>query len=1274
MASAKASDIVFYINGEEQKVPNTFAVSTSLNDYLREVAGLKGTKVMCREAGCGCCAVAVTHLKPGTDKLETYSVQSCLTPLYTVDGWQVSTVEGIGGQKSGFHPIQKRVAEFNGTQCGYCTPGMVMNMYGLLHQNPTISAQEIEDNFDGNMCRCTGYRPILDAMKSFASDGSIPQAKPIDIEDLNKKLCPKTGEVCTGSHGNKGGDRCLDIDVSGVKWYRPTSLTELGSILKLNAEKKVKLLLGNTAAGIFKQEGPFDVYVDLHRVTELYTIELGESFKVGVATSLTSFMSKLKASQDLPGYKYFTALHRHFKFIANVMVRNAGTVGGNLMIKYNHPEFPSDIYTLFECLGAQVYIYDSLSGETSKHSLVDFLSVKMSGQVLLAVELPQLPESNVFKSFKITPRWQNAHAYVNAAFRIPAEGRDIKGRPSLVFGGINAQTVHAVKTEDFLTNKTLSNDVVKEALQVLASELDPELDPLLASPKYRKELSGNLLYKVLLGIYNTTNPKLRSGTDYLHRPISSGLQTYQEMKTEFPLKKAMPKLTAPLQASGEAMFVNDIPSYQHELCAAFVLSDYGPATLESIDATEALSLPGVVGFYSAKDIPEGGTNNYLPSGIFTFTPIEVFATKDISFSGQALGMIVAESQSLANAAVKKVKVTYSNIQKPVLSIEESIAQGKEFSADLKDFVAGNPDETWSTVDKTVEGECRMGSQYHFYLETQVSLGVPSEDGIDLYCSTQYADMSQHAAADIIGKPMNFINVTVPRVGGGFGGKAWDSCAVSTAVTLGAFLSGRPVRMSLDLSTNMRLLGKRAPLLSKYKIGFSDVGDVQVIEMDLYFDVGHNSDRASDIGHVIHFIDMGYHVPHWKIKPHAMMTNKQAMSPVRAPGSVPAAFIIETIMEHVARSVNRHPILVKEINLYEREQTDLFGHPMTNCTLRDLWRRLKDTAEVEGRMRQVDAFNQENLWKKRGITMTTSKYGISHFAGQTSHVAIFATDGTVTVSQGGVEMGQGLYTKVAQGVAHVLGVPIESIKVRPNQTIITPNSMVSGGSIASEVSMQAAVEASNILKLRMQPIREKFPDASWKELCKKCLQNNIDLSAQHTFVPAKCEKIYQYFTYCAAVIESEVDILTGESQIRRVDIMADFGESLNPMIDIGQVEGAFLMGLGAYMSEDIVFNADTGRILNDGTWEYKPPTSKDIPIDWRIHLLPDTPNPSGIRSSKAVGEPPISLSVGALLANKLAVQSARHDLFGSTDFLPTVAPFTVERVQQSTGLMVDKLVL
>ncbi|GFO39136.1 xanthine dehydrogenase/oxidase [Plakobranchus ocellatus] len=481
--------------------------------------------------------------------------------------------------------------------------------------------------------------------------------------------------------------------------------------------------------------------------------------------------------------------------------------------------------------------------------------------------------------------------------------------------------------------------------------------------------------------------------------------------------------------------------------------------------------------------------------------------------------------------------------------------------------------------------------------------------------------------------------------------------------------GVPVRLNVDLASCIRIFGKRQPFVAKYKAGFTQEGDVKVVDVEILGDSGYTDHGAIYTHHCIHFMDMGYFVPNWNIVGKVMQTNKKSMTPTRAPGTVPGALIIESIMENVAKALNKHPVLVKEINLYQKGQKDIVGHTLSNCTIREVWRRLKDIAEVEGRLRQVEAFNQENKWKKRAITMTTCKHHMHHFGpGLGATVTIYGRDGSVAVTQGGVEMGQGLYTKVAQGVAHVLGVPWEIIKVKPMQGISSPNSMVSGGSIASESAMQAAIGAAQILKERMQPIREKFPDADWKELCQKSEANKLDLSARFfNGHELGGDHVASYHTYCAGVIETEVDILTGESQIGRVDIMADYGESLNPVIDIGQTEGAFIMGVGCFLTEDTKFDKETGRILTDGTWNYKPPTIKDIPIDWRIHLLPDTPNPFGVRSSKASGEPSIGLATGALLANKQALEAARKDLFGAKDFIPVDAPFTPEKALQSVGL-------
>lgn len=1282
--TAPPGDVIsFFINGKKHVVPlsGTLGPTTSLNDYIRLEAGLTGTKVMCREAGCGCCAVTVTltdHANGGQQL--THSINSCLCPLLSVDGWQITTVEGLGSEKEGLHPLQSRVAKFNATQCGYCTPGMVMTMYGLLHDNAKPTEQEVEDNFDCNICRCTGYRSILDSMKSFAVDTSVKDAALIDIEDLNKKLCPRTGQPCTD---HAPSPSLLHVHSGAQHWYRPASLAQLADVMRGAKEGEARLLFGNTASGIFKNEGPFSVYIDLHEVKELYEIKRSESWvKVGGNTSLTRLIKELKGLKDAqPGFAYFGALVRHLKVVGNVLMRNAGSIAGNLMIKHAHPDFPSDVFTMCEAAGGKVEIYDSKDGSRQIYNLHDFVRrVTMKGKVILSVELPALDEQDHFRSFKITPRSQNAHAYVNAAFRLRvSKDLHVLGNPAIVIGGINEKFSHAEKTEEFLRGKIIKEAVVKEALGILYGELDPTPDPVLASPQYRRQLAVNLLYKTLLGICRPSDPRLASGGTDLQRPLSSGLQTWQDKTEEWPLKQPLPKKTAHLQASGEAEFVNDLPKYKHELCGAFVLSTVAKATVASIDPAPALAIPGVVQFISVSDIPQGGENNAFSR--YTAWPLpaeEVFSSGNIEFAGQAVGLILAESQQVADLAAQKVVVHYKDVQKPLLSIDDAIAAGSIFPSFIQPSTVGNPEDAFAESPKKIEGELRIGQQYHFYMETVSCVCVPAEEGMEVYVTAQSTDCVQISVAGALGKPQNYINVHVPRLGGSFGGKFFLSNHVAVGTAIAAYSLGRPVRVTHSLSNTMKHGGKRFGVLAKYKVGCSEDGKLNAIILDIYMDNGATNSLFFAAAEFLSQTDQGYGCPNWRVNPVMVKTNKTPGAPVRGPGTTPASTIIESILEHVAKAVDRHPILVKELNLYDEGQKDMTGAVLTYCTMRKVWNKLKVEADVKRRMEEVDAFNSNNLWKKRGITMAAVKYGMMLMDhGMPLLLSIYANDGTVTVVQGGVEMGQGLYMKVAQAVAHGLGIPVDMIKVRPNLTYCVPNASITGGSTTSERAVNAALEACKGLREKLDPIRAKLPpDADWKTLCQAALKAKVDLSykANPFSEGAAPGHHHAYFTYCAAVTETELDVLTGEYVIRRVDIMFDCGESLNPMIDMGQIEGGFVFGLGFNLLEDIVYDQQTGAVLNDGTWEYKPPTTKDIPIDWRIHLLPDAPNPVGIRSSKASGEPPTGLSVAAMLALKQSVESAHKDLTGESRFVPVDVPYTVAKIQQSAGIQLDHLTL
>ncbi|XP_067673741.1 uncharacterized protein [Haliotis asinina] len=1275
--------ISFTLNGKICTVDNAYDVTASLNDYIRNGAGLPGTKVMCKEGGCGCCAVTVTKPDHNTGRDTSFSINSCLCPLYSVDGWKITTTEGLGNSKDGFHPIQKRIAEFNGTQCGYCTPGMVMNMYGLLHQKPDLTKQDVEDSFDGNICRCTGYRPILDAMRTFARSTTVGQA--LDIEDLSKSSCEPTGMSCTGCHSNGScnGETKLTskadenhgvfhIVRGDAEWYRPGSIKQLCHVMTMYCKThKVRQVAGNTATGIYKHDGPFDAYVDLQDLQEFYKTQIRESSVViGANVTLTVLMTTLLQLAPAQGYAYFTDVVTHLRMVGNVLVRNAGTWAGNLMVKYYHPEFPSDVFTLLEAVSARVHILDHSSETESDHGLTEFLQLDMSGKTITRVELFQLDTRIRVQSFKISPRHQNAHAYVNAAFCMVLDSKNkVVGRPSLVFGGISPDTIHANKTEDLLMGKCLSDtSLLQDILKFLYAELEPAQQQLSASPRYRRQLAVNLFYKFLR---NVRNGKMG---DNSCRPLSTSQQTFETVHGEWPLKEPMPKLTAPLQASGEAVYVDDLPAMKNQLYGAFVLTTVASGKLVDIDATKALSIPGVVKLFTAKDIP--GENNALKPVSFPQQREELFCSGDVKHAGQQIGFIVAEYQSVADEASRQVSVTYSDTEKPILSVQDAILNNSYHANPLKETRIGAPEDAMAASDSTVEGQCTMENLFHFYLENNAAVCVPSEDGLDVYTPNQALSGVQRAIAAVIGQPCNYVNVTVPRIGGSFGGKNIGTAPPCIASALAAYKLNRPVRTTVGLATAMEMLGNRGSILAKYQAGFDGDGRLQAVTIDVYCDSGYTSNWVYNFLGILTDIDGGYFCPNRRVRIILCKTNKPTSQSMRAPGNYPAGFIIESVMEHVASFLRMDPDVVKERNLYGEGQISSLGYEMKHCILGRLWTKLLETAEIQRRKEELDVFNKEQKWKKRGLAMTPVKFSVIYnHVGYTVDVAIYEVDGTVSVIQGGVEMGQGLYTKVAQAVASSLGIPTSRIKVRPNTSHVGVNNFPTAGSSTSELAVQSALRCCEVLKERMAPARKTLGEgASWLSVVRECSKLGIELAAKHKWKPECQGGAYSpaYCVYAVGASEVELDVLTGENHIKRVDIIYDCGESLNPVVDVGQIEGAFLMGVGGLLMERVVYDDVTGRVLNNSTWDYKPPTCKDIPIDWRISLLPHAPCQQGIRGSKAVGEPPIMLSTGVFFALKYAVSVARYDLTSDNNFHESAAPMTVERAHQDIGVVVGDL--
>ncbi|CAH1401638.1 unnamed protein product [Nezara viridula] len=1236
-------EVELTINGKKYKVSDNVPADTSLNTYIREYAHLKGTKFMCLEGGCGACIVEVKSAHPTTGKMVTQAVNSCLVPIFACHGWAVTTVEGLGSKKTGYDKVVKRLAAANGTQCGYCSPGMVMNMHSLLEENPNITMKEVENSFGGNICRCTGYRPILDAFKSLASDAPDKLvAKLSDIEDM---ICPNTGESCYTGSCNNSCSRSTTVSLpspnvglhfqlqDGASWYRPSKRQEVFEVFDMIGDKRYRFVAGNTGQGVYRIENNPEVFIDLNGLAELHGSEItSEGITLGANIGLTEAMNLFyKLAKEQPKrFSYCQTLADHIDLIANVPVRNTGTFAGNIAMKHEREEFPSDLFLFCEMAGAELLIADS-SGEDTRMGFMEYLQTDMNKKLIVKIYLPNLDDNHyVTRSYKIMPRAQNAHAYVNAGFKVKVDKNNkfsVMEKPTLLFGGIEPSFLHAVKTEEYLTGKKLLDEItLKGALSVLESELKPDHILPDATPEFRIGLALSLFYKFILSLApDQISAKYKSGGSLLQRPVSKGIQDFQTDSSIWPLNKPVPKIEALTQCAGEAEYTNDIPAIPGQVWGQLVLSERANALVSKIDPSEALKLPGVIAFFSAKDIP--GKNSFIQSQSVNYLENErVFVDGRAKYAGEAVGVIIAESHTLAIKAAKLVKIEYTDQGKILIDMREIIDGGLQER--IKEYAKLTPKDQGKDVKHTIKGTWDLKTQYHYTMETQTCIAVPTEDHLEVYPASQWPASAQEAISLVLNIPENAIDLRVRRLGGGYGAKISRANHIAATTALSAHLLHRPVRMVLNLETNMEWTGKRFPVYSNYEVGVDDNGVIQYFKGAIYQDDGYCPNDSS-IGATIHHLRNVYNSSRWDITGYGVTTDSACNTWCRAPGSTEAIAFIETIMEHISNATGKDPISVRLANI---DPSDPIV-PLIND--------MRKNAEYDSRLKQIQDFNAQNRWKKRGIALVPMNYPFDFWGSFYGMVSIYGMDGSVAISHGAIEMGQGVNTKAAQVAAHILGVELESISVKPTISVVSPNNSSTGGSLGSEAICYAVKVCCEELNKRLQPIKEKLgSSACWKDVCNEAYKQNINLN--YTYMFTSRDDVKSYAIYGVVVTEVEIDVLTGQYHTKRVDLMEDAGQSLSPEIDVGQVEGAFIMGTGYFTCEETVYKRETGQLLTNRTWNYKPPGAKDIPIDFRITLRKNAPNPTGVLRSKATGEPPLCLSCSIVMALRNAIESARKD--------------------------------
>ena len=716
--------------------------------------------------------------------------------------------------------------------------------------------------------------------------------------------------------------------------------------------------------------------------------------------------------------------------------------------------------------------------------------------------------------------------------------------------------------------------------------------------------------------------------------------------------------------TGSALYLDDVPSVPGALETALVLSPHPHARIKNIDVSRALAAPGVAMVITAADIP--GKNDIAP--IRSDEPL--LAAGIVEHEGQIVAAVAAETLDRARAAAKLISVEYEVLE-PILTLEKAIER-ENYVAPPQTMVRGDVESALASAQHRLSGKFECGGQEHFYLEGQIAIAAPGEDrDIHVWSSTQHPTEVQHGVAHLLGIPFNAVTVEVRRMGGGFGGKESQPTIIAGIAAVLAWKTRRPVKLRLSRDDDMRATGKRHPFLFRYDVGFDDDGAIKGLDLLLAANGGHVADHTPAVmTRALCHSDNCYWLPALRFHGLSCKTNTVSNTAFRGYGGPQGMFGIETIIDTVARHLGLSLEAVRKRNYYGdgRNNVTPYGMTIEDNITGQVIDELDRSVDLKAWRESIVTFNKTSSVIKKGLATMPVKFGISfnrpalNQAGALVHVYM---DGSVTLNHGGTEMGQGLFIKVAQVVAETLQIDIDNIRITATTTGKVPNTSPTAASSGSDLNGMAARNAAEQIKDRMSDVAAdhfKMPKAeivfssnriyagnrsiSFAELAALSWEKRVSLSATgfyrtpkvHWDMATASGRPFYYFTYGAAAAEVAIDTLTGEMRVLRAEMVQDCGESLNPAIDLGQIEGAFVQGMGWLTTEELVWD-DKGRLRTHGPSTYKIPGSRDVPPVFNVRLLQNAPNKEEtIFRSKAVGEPPLMLALSVWLAVRDAISS------------------------------------
>jgi len=738
---------------------------------------------------------------------------------------------------------------------------------------------------------------------------------------------------------------------------------------------------------------------------------------------------------------------------------------------------------------------------------------------------------------------------------------------------------------------------------------------------------------------------------------------------------------AELHARGSAQFIQDQVIADGTLFLQPVVSRQAHARLLAIDATAALRLPGMVAVYTASDIP--GVNQIGNVA----TDEKLLADDEVLFVGQVLALVVAESAATARQAAALVAVDYEPLP-AVFDAREADRLGMHI-APRRTFSCGDVDSAWADCAFIVEGRASTGAQEHMYLETQNALAVPVENnGLHIQSATQSPGATQRIVARILGLPMHAVEVDVLRLGGGFGGKEEQATAFAAMAALAAFRLQRPVRMALQRGEDCRLTGKRHPYDADFKLGLDGEGRIRAYQVDFYQNAGAFADLSLAIlERTLFHAGNTYFIPNLRATAVSCRTHLPPNTAFRGFGGPQAMFVLEAALFKAAMTMNVDVEYLQQRNLIDEGQRFYFGMTAQRCLARRCWDSLHSRHRLQSRYQAVQAFNAEHPWQKKGLALMPICFGISFtatFLNQADALVHLYADGSVSVSCGAVEMGQGVRGKLAKVVAHSLGIGVNRVKIESTDTLRVANMSPTAASTGADLNGQAAriaclelkqrllsvaaellgVENSNVLTLEQGRVHQNGLPTSlrWKTLVSQAYMKRIGLSAQAHYATPELNfdrtlnqgKPFAYHVYGSAAVEVTVDCLRGRYRIDRVDLVHDDGQPLDEMVDRGQVEGGVVQGLGWLTLEEVVYDAE-GQLRTDNLSNYKIPDLHFAPVI-DVHFLESADNPPGLLHSKAVSEPPLMYGIAGYFALVRAILAFNPNW--QPDFR---APLTPERV-------------